>query len=49
MFSTSYLKSSLFTISIKRVNAMLLQSNIDVLLKIMKIAELFIIMRTATG
>ena len=49
MFSTSYFKSSLFTISIKRVNAMPLRSNIDVVLKIMTIAELFIVITTATG
>ena len=33
----------------ERVNAMLLRSNIDVVLKIMIIAELFIVMTTATG
>ena len=49
MFRPSYFKSSLSTISIKRVNAMPLRSNIDVVLKIMTIAELFIVMTTATG
>ena len=38
-----YFKSSLSTISMKRVNAMPLRSNIDVVLKIMTIAELFIV------
>ena len=43
MFSTSYFESSLSTISMQRVNAMPLRSSIDVVLKIMTIAELFIV------
>ena len=53
MFSTSYFKSSLSTISIKRVNAMplwdFLPSSFEVVLKIMTIAELFILMTTSPG
>ena len=53
MFSTSYFKSSLSTISIKSVNAMPLwnfsQSHFEVVLKIMTIAELFIVMTTSPG
>ena len=48
MLSNSYFKSSLSTISIKSVNAMslwyFLQSHFEVVLKIMTIAELFIVM-----
>ena len=51
MFSASYFKSSLSTISIKRVNAMplwdFLQINFRMVLKIMTIAELFIVMTTS--
>ena len=53
MFSTSYFESSLFTIAIKRVNAMplwdFLQNHFEVVLKIMTIAELFIVMTTSPG
>ena len=53
MLSTSYFKSSLYIISIKRVNAMplwdFLQSNFEVVLKIQTIAELFIVMATSPG
>ena len=53
IFSTSYFKSFLSTISIKRVNAMplsvwdFLPRNFEVLLKIMTIAKLFITMTTS--
>ena len=53
MFSTSYFKSSLSTISMKSVNAMplsdFLQSHFEVVLKIMTIAELFIAMTALPG
>ena len=48
MFSTSYFKKSLSTLSIKSVNAMplldFLQSHFEVVLKIMTIAKSFIVM-----
>ena len=53
MFSTSYFKSSLSTTSSKNINAMplwdFLPSSFEVVLKIMTIAELFIIMTTSPG
>ena len=53
MFSTSYFKSSLSTISIKSVNAMppwdFLQSHFEMVLKLMTIAKLFIVMTTSLG
>ena len=49
VFHFVFQKLFVFTISIKRFNAMPLRSNTDVLLKIMKTAELFIVMTTATG
>ena len=53
MFSTSYFKGCLSTILIKSVNAMplwdFLQSPIEVVFKIMTIAELFIVVTTSPG
>ena len=53
MFSASYVKDSLSTISINSVNGMplwdFLQSHFEVGLKIMTIAELFIVMTASLG
>ena len=53
MFSTSYFRNSLSTFSIKRVNAMPLWdfcvSDFEVALKVIIIAELFIVMTISSG